>query len=61
MYALTTHVTELRDAYTNDQYTDVGLGTCAQAPKATLRLIFLNAFKMGVTAALVADALKLQS
>ena len=32
-----------------------------QAPKTTLRLIFLNSFKMGVTAALIADALKLQS
>lgn len=29
------------------------------APKATLKLIFLNAFKMGVTGAFIADAFKL--
>ena len=32
----------------------------AQAPRTTLLLVFMNSFKIGVIAALIADALKLQ-
>jgi len=35
-------------------------GQRAQAPRTTLLLVFMNSFKIGVIAALIADALKLQ-
>ncbi len=36
------------------------LRSAAQAPRTTLLLVFMNSFKIGVIAALIADALKLQ-